>query len=170
MSTQKKVSLKVATMDDSEFVYSIMTSKEYKQYFPLNLIATNLEDQKRKLRHLIAQMQNGNGAYFIILFGKEKVGILDLYKIDRKNKRAAIGYGLDKNYWGKGIATTALKKALLYAKEKEKIHALSAYVHPKNTASQKVLKKSGFKKVGTLKDYDFENGKYKDQALYWKIL
>ncbi|MFA6064571.1 MAG: GNAT family N-acetyltransferase [archaeon] len=170
MTTKKKVSLREATIDDSEFVYALTKDKDYQKYFPSNLIATDLEDQKRKLRHFVAQMQNQNGYYFIILFGKEKAGILDLYKIDRKNNRAAIGYGIDKKYWGKGIATTALKEAMKYSKEKQKLHALAAYIHPKNIASQKVMKKCKFKKVGTLKDYDFEKGKYEDQVLYWKIL
>jgi len=170
MTTKNKVTLREATMEDAEFIYALTKDPDYQKYFPSNLIALDLEDQKRKLRHHIAQMQNQNGYYFIILFGKLPVGILDLYKIDRKNKRAAIGYGIEKNYWGKGIATSAVKAALKFSKEKQKLHAISAYIYPKNTASQKVLKKCNFIKIGTLKEYDYEKGKYEDQVLYWKIL
>jgi ribosomal-protein-alanine N-acetyltransferase len=166
----QKIILRPATEEDAEFLFEMMQNKEFQKYFPSNLIAESLEDQKKKLRHLITQMKNDNGYYFIIYFGEQKTGIIDLYKIDRRNARAGIGYGIAKQYWQKGIATKAVKTALNFAKTKQKLHGLNACIDPKNIASKKVLRKCGFNKIGLAKEYDFEKGKYADRELYWKIL
>jgi len=170
MINSTKVTLREAQMEDAPFLFEMTQDEDYSKYFPSNLIATDLEDQKRKLRHYIAQMKNNNGAYFVILFGKEQAGIIDLYKIDKRNKRAGIGYGLAKEYRGKGITKKAVKEAIKYAKQKLKLHALESTAHPKNISSQKVLIHCGFKKVGVMKDYYFEKEKFEDRVLYWKIL
>ena len=165
----QKVTLKEVKEEDSEFVYTIMQDKDYQKYFPASCISDTLEEQKKALRHRIAQAKKGLSYYFIINSGKERTGVIDLYKIDKKNNRCAVGYGISKEYWGKGIATKAVKEAIKIAKEKG-LHALEASAHPKNKASQKVLLKNGFKKIGLIKDYYFEKGKYEDRLLYWKIL
>ena len=167
---KKQITLKQAAIEDTEFLFEMMQDKEFQKYFPSNLVAESIEEQKKKLRHLIAQMKNNNGYYFIIYRGEQKTGIIDLYKIDKRNNRAGIGYGIAKQYWGKGIATKAVKTALKFAKTKQKLHGLNACINPKNTASKKVLKKCGFKKIGLAKEYDLEKGKYEDRELYWKIL
>jgi RimJ/RimL family protein N-acetyltransferase len=55
-----------------------------------------------------------------------------------------VGYWIDKNYWGKGIATEALKLFLDEIKERP----LYAHVAYDNIGSMKVLQKCGFIKIG----------------------
>ena len=55
-----------------------------------------------------------------------------------------IGYWIDKDYWGKGIATEALKLFLFEIKERP----LFAHVAFDNIGSIKVLEKCGFTKIG----------------------
>jgi [ribosomal protein S5]-alanine N-acetyltransferase len=62
---------------------------------------------------------------------------------------AEITYWIDKQFWGKGIATAALKSLLLM----EKARPLHARVAFDNFGSQKVLEKCGFVKTGTDKGY-----------------
>ena len=165
----QKITLQKATHEDALFLFEMMQDAEYQKYYPSSLVAQNLEEQKKSLNHYIAQMNKEISYYFIIYVGKEKAGLLDIYKIDKRNHRSGIGYGITKKYWGKGVATKAVKEATKFAK-KIGIHALEASAHPKNKASQKVLLKNGFKKIGLIKDYYFENGKYEDRLLFWKIL
>ena len=66
---------------------------------------------------------------------------------------AGITYWIDKKYWGKGIATTALK-ALLKIEPERPIIAEAAF---DNYGSQKVLEHCGFVKIGT--DKGFANGR-----------
>jgi [ribosomal protein S5]-alanine N-acetyltransferase len=62
---------------------------------------------------------------------------------------AEITYWIDKQYWGKGIATAALK-SLLSVEKARPLHARVAF---DNFGSQKVLEKCGFVKTGTDKGY-----------------
>ncbi|MEO5943595.1 MAG: GNAT family N-acetyltransferase [Ferruginibacter sp.] len=60
-----------------------------------------------------------------------------------------ITYWIDKNYWGKGIASAALKTLLAMENERP-IFGRAAF---DNIGSQKVLEKCGFVKVGTDKGF-----------------
>jgi ribosomal-protein-alanine N-acetyltransferase len=60
-----------------------------------------------------------------------------------------ITYWIDKQYWGKGVATTALKE-LLKLEETRPIYGRVAF---DNYGSQKVLEKCGFEKIGMDKGF-----------------
>ncbi|MDH5032572.1 GNAT family N-acetyltransferase [Chryseobacterium cucumeris] len=60
-----------------------------------------------------------------------------------------ITYWIDKNFWGKGIATTALKDFLTI----ETTRPIFGRVAFDNLGSQKVLEKCGFIKIGTDKGF-----------------
>lgn len=63
--------------------------------------------------------------------------------------RTEITYWIDRNFWGKGIATTALKKFLII----ENTRPVYGRVAFDNFGSQKVLEKCGFVKVGADKGF-----------------
>ncbi len=62
---------------------------------------------------------------------------------------AEITYWIDRNFWGKGIATTALKKFLTI----ENTRPILGRTAFDNLGSQKVLEKCGFVKIGTDKGF-----------------
>ena len=66
---------------------------------------------------------------------------------------AEITYWIDRNFWGRGIATTALKIFLTI----ENIRPVFGRVAFDNFGSQKVLEKCGFVKIGT--DRGFANAR-----------
>ncbi|SDF59698.1 GNAT family N-acetyltransferase [Chitinophaga filiformis] len=66
---------------------------------------------------------------------------------------AEITYWIDKSFWGKGIATTALKNFLTI----ESTRPIFGRVAFDNLGSQKVLEKCGFIKIG--KDKGFANAR-----------
>ena len=66
---------------------------------------------------------------------------------------AEITYWIDRNFWGQGIATTALKEFLKI----ERIRPIYGRVAFDNYGSQKVLEKCGFVKIG--KDKGFANAR-----------
>lgn len=60
-----------------------------------------------------------------------------------------ITYWIDRNYWGKGIATKALKLFL----DLEKARPVFGRIAFDNVGSQKVLEKCGFVKIGSDKGF-----------------
>ncbi|MFA5931362.1 MAG: GNAT family N-acetyltransferase [archaeon] len=164
-----KVSLRLAEETDAKFVYEIMQDKEYQKHYLERLIPKSIIDAENEIRRAKRGSEKNQQFYFIILFGKESAGVIDIYKASLSDKRASIGYGVKKEFWEKGIATKATKLGLAFMKQKG-FHTCEATVDPKNKASKIVLTKNGFKLVGTLKDYYFDKGKFVDRELYWKIL
>lgn len=82
---------------------------------------------------------------------------------------ASVGYWLGEEYWGKGIASKALN---IFTDEmflSTEIVRLHAKVYSPNTASMKVLEKSGYLKEAILRQYVFKNGEFYDGYIYAKI-
>ncbi len=73
---------------------------------------------------------------------------------------AEITYWIDRKFWGRGIATTALRDFLKI----EKTRPLYARVAFDNYGSQKVLEKNGFVKIG--QDSGFANARQKEIEEY----
>lgn len=81
------------------------------------------------------------------------IGTIGYDLLDRKNKRAEIGYDLNQYYWNQGFTTEAISEVIKFGFEQLDINRISAVVFLENKASIKLLEKSGFKKEGILRDY-----------------
>lgn len=79
---------------------------------------------------------------------------------------AFLGYSIDENENGKGIATEAIKKIIELSFGEIKLHRLEANVIPSNIASLRILEKLNFTKEGFSKDYCEINGKWEDHFRY----
>ncbi|CAN4090089.1 unnamed protein product [Withania somnifera] len=70
---------------------------------------------------------------------------------DKDIESAYIGYAIAAEYWGQGIATKALKMAILQIlSDFPQIKKLDAYAGLENKASHRVLEKAGFLYQGTV--------------------
>ena len=81
------------------------------------------------------------------------IGFVVKFLIDGTSE---ISYSIDKKYWGKGLTTEAVKIFLT----EEKTRPIRARVAFDNIASQRVLEKTGFKRIG--KDRGFANARGKE--------
>ncbi|AMR26212.1 GCN5 family acetyltransferase [Hymenobacter psoromatis] len=81
-----------------------------------------------------------------ILVGEIIVGSIAKFEMEGD---AEITYWLDRSFWNRGIATTALKSFLIM----EKTRPVFGRVAFDNVGSQKVLEKCGFVKIGTDKGF-----------------
>jgi ribosomal-protein-alanine N-acetyltransferase len=79
---------------------------------------------------------------------------------------AEIGYWLGEEFWGKGIATAALRAVTDYAFANFDICRLFASVFEWNPASCRVLEKAGYSCEGVMKRSAVKDGKTIDQFLY----
>ncbi len=76
-----------------------------------------------------------------ILFDKQVAGNIVSFEISGERE---VGYWVDRQYWGKGIATAALAAFL----EREQARPLYAHVAKHNRGSLRVLEKCGFTIIG----------------------
>ncbi len=91
----------------------------------------------------------------------EKKG--DVYRRDGE-----IGYMMEKNQENKGIMTEAVKKLCRLAFESQTfdLARITGCVYAPNTASRRVLEKSGFQMEGILRNGVWKNGKLYDLCIY----
>jgi RimJ/RimL family protein N-acetyltransferase len=92
------------------------------------------------------------------------IGIHPLSDIESKN--AEMGYWLAEPYWGKGYITEAVKQMIEYGFKNFDINRIFARPFGTNTASQKVLKKTGFVLEAKFEKTFFKNGEYLDECVY----
>ncbi|XP_061338371.1 uncharacterized protein LOC133285197 [Gastrolobium bilobum] len=77
--------------------------------------------------------------------------------------KADLGYALGVNYWGHGIATTALKIVLPQVfQDFPHLRRLQAFTLVENKASQRVLEKVGFHREGLLRMFFYSKGNLED--------
>ena len=95
------------------------------------------------------------------------IGQISLYAIKRLPFSSCfIGYALDEQSVGRGITSEAVQLMVHFAFEYLQINRIEAYVSPQNTASIRVLEKTGFLCEGLLKELLYINGYWEDHYLY----
>ena len=77
-----------------------------------------------------------------------------------------LGYWLGEAYWGRGIATEAVRAMVEYAFREFDIVRLEAGVYEGNDASRRVLERAGFTMEGRLRRRVIKNGVFRDQFSY----
>uniref|UniRef100_A0A6P3Z124 uncharacterized protein LOC107407063 n=1 Tax=Ziziphus jujuba TaxID=326968 RepID=A0A6P3Z124_ZIZJJ len=81
--------------------------------------------------------------------------------------RGELGYVLGTKYWGKGIATQAVKLVIdAIFKEWPHLERLEAFVDVENVGSKRVLEKAGFQCEGVLRKYFILKGKTRDMLIF----
>lgn len=85
---------------------------------------------------------------------------------DVERVSAEIGYWLGQAYWGRGIASDALRAVTAEAFKRFEITRLYAVPFADHTASVRVLEKAGYIREGHLRQSAIKNGKIRDQLLF----
>lgn len=79
------------------------------------------------------------------------VGFVEVYHFDKMVNMANIGYVLNENYWGQGIATMAVHMVTSYLFQSGGLNRIQAYLVSDNTRSRQVLLRNHFTHEGTLR-------------------
>lgn len=102
-----------------------------------------------------------------IVVKNEVVGSIGVHPLaDIYAKNAELGYWIAEPFWGKGIATLAVKEMLNYGFETFDIDRIFARTSNINLASQQVLKKNGFALEAELKSTIFKYEIYYDELIF----
>ncbi|MDN6069270.1 MULTISPECIES: GNAT family protein [Leuconostoc] len=95
--------------------------------------------------------------------------MIDLHNIDRKNKRAELGYWLSSNYQGLGIISSSVNLVLDYAFEKLNFHKIILRSDSENGKSIAVAHRLNFTLEAILKDQITYNDDFKDLNIFVKF-
>jgi ribosomal-protein-alanine N-acetyltransferase len=119
-------------------------------------------------RFIALARQMSPRTYFAIeVAGRVAGGIGYILQSDVERIGAEVGYWLGHEFWGKGIATTALRLMTEHAfKAHTELRRLYAVPYASNAASARVLEKAGYTREGTLRQSAIKDGQILDQWMY----
>ena len=90
---------------------------------------------------------------------------------DYSDGQIEVGCSIVRPCWGRGYATEALKRVLLYLTENEGISCVTAWCAAENIGSRRVLENAGMQFIGTERDGLVVGEKVMDKLLYeYKIV
>ena len=85
-------------------------------------------------------------------------------------KTVEVGYFIGEEYWGKGLATAAIKLLMEMLLASGRWKRVEAHVFAENKNSMKVLEKNGFHLEGIKKNGAFKNDFFTDEYIWVKWL
>lgn len=163
----KNIYLRALEPNDLEFVYAIEndesiweishTHTPYSRFLVRQYLENAHQDiyEAKQLRLAICEFDDDL-----------TIGLIDLFEFDPKNNRAGVGILIkDTKNRNQGIGTEALQLLINYAFHHLNLNQLFANIDTENEGSLKLFTKFGFQKIGTKKQWNLVNGKYKDEVL-----
>jgi ribosomal-protein-alanine N-acetyltransferase len=95
------------------------------------------------------------------------VGIVEIFAVDDEIDVATIGYTLNENYWGQGIATKAVNLVINFLFDEVQIYKIQGFIMSENMRSKKVLIRNNFIKEKIIKQEHLWIGNdNKDMEIY----
>jgi [ribosomal protein S5]-alanine N-acetyltransferase len=163
-----KIKIRFIKISDARRLYEILLNKNF-IYFNVNI--SSIEEEKKWISGTKQKRKNNFEWNYAIIFAGKLVGAIGI-KINQHRKYVGeIGYFVDEDYWGKGIASRAVKLVEQEGFKKLGLKRIEILMRPANKASEKVAIKNNYKKEGLMKKaIKSRDGKMKDAYLYAKVL
>jgi ribosomal-protein-alanine N-acetyltransferase len=124
---------------------------------------------RRRVRHYLRDLREDVG-YALFVFAAQSgslVGGLTLCNVRRGvTQSCTLGYWVGAKYAQHGYMTAAVSAVIPFVFDSLELHRLEAACLPTNTASIRLLEKTGFMREGLARRYLRINGVWQDHLLY----
>lgn len=124
---------------------------------------------RRRVRHYLRDLREDVG-YALFIYDRTRnalVGGLTLCNVRRGVTQACtLGYWVGARYAKQGYMTAAVRAVVPFVFDTLELHRLEAACLPSNTASVRLLEKTGFHREGLARRYLRINGVWQDHLLY----
>lgn len=125
------------------------------------------------LKDYVRSVNESGDSHLFGIFSKDKnmhIGNIKIGNINKTHKFADLGIIIgQKEEWGKGYATEAIRLASEYAFKKLGLNKLIAGIYVNNTGSHKAFIKAGYREVGRMEKHRIYNGEFVDEILVEKL-
>lgn len=142
------IDLRAVTKNDAEIIFQAWGGNPENFQYLSAKPQKNIADADAYIKQLLL---NKNLAFHII--EPESGKVVGHMKALIDGHKALIGYVVDQQYWGQGVATQALKKIIIVLQGMLEIARIWATCAIDNEGSIKVLERCGFKREGLLKNW-----------------
>jgi len=167
----QNIYLRALEPEDLEFIYEVEndesiwhvsnTQTPYSRFLIRQYLENAHQDiyEAKQLRLVICKNQDFKA-----------IGLIDLFDFDPRNNRAGVGILIkDSANRNSGIGSEALGLLIQYAFSQLNLHQLYANIDIENEGSLALFTNFGFHNIGVKKQWNLDNGCYKDEALFQLI-
>ena len=162
--------LRQVTFGDENEIFFLRSDENVNRYVDRPK-PNSLQDARDHIDKVNNGIANNEAIFWgiTLLDNNSIIGTICLWNISKENYTAEVGFDLMPGFQGKGIMQEALVKVLDFGFNSIKFHSIEAVVDPRNSASAKLLEKTGFTKAGHFKEHEFFDGKFIDSVFYTLI-
>lgn len=157
--------LRSLAYEDAGDVLGLFGDADVVRFMSLEQIGS-IDDAKEFISSVHRDFASGRLYQWGIELDREIVGTCTLSAIDRKHRRAELGFAVVRRLWGLRIASRAAPAVIEFGFERMCLHRIEAEVDPENSASIRVLERAGFAREGVLRGRYFESGEARDSIFY----
>lgn len=163
--TTSRLLLKPISPDDAEAVFAYRSDSQvakYQSFYPVSA-----EDTRAFIIQNTQAFNTEDTWFQMGIYSQDQViGDVGIHFIGPINSQCEIGYTLALNQQGNGYAIEAVTAVVDYLFGTLKKHRIAASLDPRNTASEKLLQRMGFRREGCfLKSY-YNQGVWEDDLVY----
>jgi ribosomal-protein-alanine N-acetyltransferase len=162
-----RVDLRQVSHQDLELVYAFNASLEALRYVARDPY-TSFAQAEEKVQGFLDGFRLAEGLWwtFVERGSGLPMGYGGLFEVDTANSSAEIGYGLLPDFWGRGYITEIVEELVRFGFQEMRLDLIHALVVPGNQASEKVLLRHGFQKVGVTPDHSQARGRSFDMGRF----
>lgn len=161
----ERLLLRKYVMADLEDYIEYRSNPKYHEFLP-GKPRDNKEEYRESLEEFIKNYDKSKDptmTWAIVLKAENKVvGSVSVEDFWQEQKLCEIGWGVNVDYHGRGIAFEATSELINYLFSNYDLHRIQAFVWSGNEASRALALKLGFTHEGTARQARFKNGKFID--------
>lgn len=119
------------------------------------------EDFKKAFQRELRRQDKHSRSFGLLTDTGEFIGRLGYYNIDYRRREAELGIAIgEKDYWGRGYGTDAVKTLLTHIFEATDLECVYLYTYAENVRAQHSFEKCGFRKIGKNRKFSLDRGSH----------
>lgn len=144
--TTKRLALRQLLPEDDRDLYALRSDDRVNQFIDRPKPAS-IEEVQAFIQNLNAGVRQREWMYWVIARRTDfrLIGTICLWNIVVETSTAEIGYELIPEAQGQGFMQEALEEVVAFGFQAMNLKKIEAWTHPANTASIRLLEKTGFK-------------------------
>ncbi|MBY9006791.1 MAG: GNAT family N-acetyltransferase [Candidatus Lokiarchaeota archaeon] len=166
------VFLRKISKKDKNFLFNSLNDENITKYLLIGPLLS-LNHSKLLIKKYFKDWVDNKQFCYIIEINdrgiRKQIGIINLWNINWRSKRAEIGIWIISKFWGNGYGNSAVNLLIIIALEYLNLHRLEVHIARDNNFSINLFMKCGFIQETLLKDYLFINGIFHD-AIYLSLI
>ena len=167
----ERLDLRPIAQDDAHALYAMRSDPRVMRHIGRPMAST-LQDAVELITRIEDNWKAGVGiTWAMVPHGStDLIGTIGFYRWKLEHHLSEVGYMLHPDHWGKGLMAEALARCVDSGFEHFGFHRIEAITEPANSASRRLLERSGFVHEATLKENYYWNGVFQDSCIYRRLV